>query len=245
MHTAEKNLEVVQGLIDQANATTGKEDTTLTSAVGSLVDGYGGSGGWCSYDDFWDGFQENGSRGDYTRAFRCWKDEAFKPKYDIKPTSCDSIFSYLKVGDLAQKLEDCGVVLDTSNCRNLSATFQGCECTRIPHINSSKSRLYYTFIGATKVETIDKITTVASNDYVSSFDNCKALKNITFEGEIGKNIAFAQSPLLSEESVQSIIDCLVDLTGQTVQTIQFHATVKAKLTETQLTTITNKNWTLA
>lgn len=34
----------IQSLIDTANATTKKQDVTLTDAVGSLVDGYGGSG---------------------------------------------------------------------------------------------------------------------------------------------------------------------------------------------------------
>jgi hypothetical protein len=38
---------------------------------------------------------------------------------------------------------------------------------------------------------------------------------------------------------------LVDLTGATTQTLTFNKDVKAKLTETQIATITNKNWTLA
>lgn len=36
--------QIKQALIDQSNATTGKEDTNLTSAVGSLVEGYGQGG---------------------------------------------------------------------------------------------------------------------------------------------------------------------------------------------------------
>lgn len=36
--------QIKQSLIDQANATTGKEDTDLTSAVGSLVSGFGQGG---------------------------------------------------------------------------------------------------------------------------------------------------------------------------------------------------------
>lgn len=34
----------IQGLIDKANATTGKSDTDLTSGVNSLVEGYGTGG---------------------------------------------------------------------------------------------------------------------------------------------------------------------------------------------------------
>lgn len=42
MADAQRNF--VRGLIDQSNATTGKEDTDLTSAVGHLVEGYGQGG---------------------------------------------------------------------------------------------------------------------------------------------------------------------------------------------------------
>lgn len=45
MVTAESVKNKLQGLIDTANATTGKEDVTLTAAVSSLVDGFGSSGG--------------------------------------------------------------------------------------------------------------------------------------------------------------------------------------------------------
>lgn len=44
MATAESVKNKLQGLIDTANATTGKEDVTLTAAVSSLVDGFGGGG---------------------------------------------------------------------------------------------------------------------------------------------------------------------------------------------------------
>ena len=36
--------QIKQNLIDQANATTGNTDTDLTSAIGSLVEGFGQGG---------------------------------------------------------------------------------------------------------------------------------------------------------------------------------------------------------
>lgn len=45
MATADSVKTKLQGLIDTANATTGKEDATLTAAVSSLVDGFGSGGG--------------------------------------------------------------------------------------------------------------------------------------------------------------------------------------------------------
>jgi hypothetical protein len=44
--------------------------------------------------------------------------------------------------------------------------------------------------------------------------------------------------------MQSIIDHLKDLTGQTPQKLTFHATAGGKLTDVQKAAITAKNWTL-
>lgn len=77
------------------------------------------------------------------------------------------------------------------------------------------------------------------------FFNCYALEEIRIKtGTLNKSMAVAQSDKLSAESIQSIIDGLADLTGQTTQTLTLHATVGAKLTDEQKATVTAKNWTL-
>ena len=77
------------------------------------------------------------------------------------------------------------------------------------------------------------------------FAGCTLLEEIRFvENSIPISIPFNPCGLLSDASVQSIIDGLMDLTGQTAQTITFHADVKAKLTDEQIATITSKNWTI-
>ena len=58
------------------------------------------------------------------------------------------------------------------------------------------------------------------------------------------SISVANCGVLSDESVQSIIDGLADLTGGTSAKVTFHATIKAKLTEEQLAQIAAKNWTV-
>ena len=50
---------------------------------------------------------------------------------------------------------------------------------------------------------------------------------------------------LDDESIQSILDGLADLTGETAQTITLHADIKSKLTNEQTSAITAKNWTIA
>lgn len=78
------------------------------------------------------------------------------------------------------------------------------------------------------------------------FIGCISLIDVRFvPNTIPKTISFSKSGKLSDESIQSIIGGLADLTGQTSQTLTFHADVKAKLTEEQIATITSKNWTLA
>lgn len=64
-------------------------------------------------------------------------------------------------------------------------------------------------------------------------------------GTIKISIHFGGQSKLTDESIQAIIDGLADLTGSTAQTLTLHADVKAKLTETQIASITSKNWTLA
>lgn len=85
-----------------------------------------------------------------------------------------------------------------------------------------------------------------SQTFPNTFGQCTSLIEVRFtENCIKANISFSSSSKLSDESIQSIIDGLADLTGQTTQTLTLHADVKAKLTEEQIATITSKNWTLA
>lgn len=73
------------------------------------------------------------------------------------------------------------------------------------------------------------------------FYNCESLQYIRFVSEsIILSLSFAQSPLLSAESVQSIIDGLAPVT--TAQTITFHKNIA--LTDEQKQTINEKGWTL-
>ena len=79
-----------------------------------------------------------------------------------------------------------------------------------------------------------------------TFNYLSALKEMRWKkNSLSLSISVSGSPLLNNETIQSIIDGLADLTGGTSQTLTLHADVKSKLTETQVATITSKNWTLA
>jgi hypothetical protein len=81
-------------------------------------------------------------------------------------------------------------------------------------------------------------------DFREPFLAAYYLREIRFiEETIPKSINFG-SRYLSNDSIQSIIDGLRTLSGG-ANTLTFSSTIKAKLTDEQITMITNKNWNLA
>lgn len=87
---------------------------------------------------------------------------------------------------------------------------------------------------------------VWTNNFTNAFASCIKLKEVRFaEGAIFQNISFVNSNLLSDASIQSIINGLDDLSGATAKTLTFHKDVGNKLTQAQKDAITAKNWTLA
>ena len=103
----------------------------------------------------------------------------------------------------------------------------------------------YMFTSATALRSIYGAMDLSKVNSTNMWRNCPALENISFvKGGIAYTIEFDKSSKLTDESIQSIIDGLADLTGATTQTVSFHATVGAKLTDAQKAVITAKNWTL-
>ena len=77
-----------------------------------------------------------------------------------------------------------------------------------------------------------------------TFSSALALKEIRIKaGTLARALSLGHSSLLSDESIQSIIDGLADLSGQTAQTITFHPSiVSGRLTDEQRLQILYKNW---
>lgn len=77
------------------------------------------------------------------------------------------------------------------------------------------------------------------------FLSCSALVNVSFmPNSITLNISFANSPNLSNASIDSIIKGLANLKGKERQTVGFHSTVLENLTDDQYEEIEGKNWGL-
>ena len=190
-------------------------------ASGGYDDGYE-AGQQAEYDRFWDNYQENGTQTNYYQKFtqNGWTDETFNPKY---PITCSG---------------------ESTNGRSV---FSNCtKITRIPvPVIITGISAQETFYRCTRLKTITLFSLDGVTSFSGCFTGCSKLENITIEGSIDVNFGIAATAVLTDASVQSIIDHLKDLTGTDTQTLTLHADVGAKLTDEQKASVTGKNWTLA
>lgn len=206
-------------------------------------------------NDFWDSVQDFGNRTDYEYSFagKSWTSDNFYPKYDmIIGTNTDNFrqmfyhSSELNI-DLAERLEECGVVLDTSGAKTFYNTFRNAAITRLPVLNSQNtSELYATFGGGWLV-TIDKLILKSdgTQSFTSTFYGCTSLKNIVVEGTIGNDFDIHWSPL-TKASFTSIVNALSGTAeGKTVSFSQ--AAKEAVFTEEEWAALigAKSNWTIA
>lgn len=210
------------------------------------------------YDALWDMIQDNGNPTDYARAF-CgqWRNiEIFKPKYDIIATNAYMIFAnFPQKIDLEAYLQSLGIKLDISRADNTNYLFQGANITRVGVIDVRNSAgscpLDNAFANCPNLVTIDKLyikTGIRANskEFGGTFNNCKALENLTIVGEITDNgLNLNTSPKLTRASLLNIINCLKDYsgTGET-RTATLGTTNLAKLTDAEKAIATEKGWTL-
>jgi len=192
-------------------------------AAGQMQGGYDQgytAGQQAEYDRFWDAYQNNGAETNYYQKFsqNGWNDITFNPKYPI---------------------------ICKGGSTNANSVFGRLAATRIPvPVTIEGIKADSTFFYATHLKTITKLVLNGVTGFASCFTGCTKLENITIEGSIDVNFNISATAVLTNESVQSIIDHLKDLTGATTQTLTFHADVGAKLTDEQKAFITAKNWKL-
>lgn len=200
-------------------------------------------------DIFWDKYQNKGNREDYSTAFGGvgWNNQTFKPKYDIQTTNAYMMFRNTAIeGDLVEILENLDVKIDFSKATNTAYAFNGAKkITRIGVFDLTGSTTTTkgdnTFMNCTSLIRIEKIVVNDTTNFSANFlRGCSALEYVGFEGAIANSLAITDSPSLSVECVQGIIDHLATVT--TAQTLTLHADVV--LSDEQKTQISNKGWTL-
>lgn len=179
----------------------------LETAIKSVLDPYN-EGKKAEYDAFWDKYQQNGTRYVYSYAFSGigWTSNTFQPKYPLytdKRLEGYMMFRDSKIDDIS---EVCPLALSWSQ--------YAFNSTSIVHIGEVEVHDSATglFSQSKNLESVDKLTFGKGISSLSGdiFTGCISLKNITFGGEIRFSISFQWSPLLTVDSMKSIITHLKD-----------------------------------
>lgn len=77
------------------------------------------------------------------------------------------------------------------------------------------------------------------------FNTCSLLEEVRLKpNTLSFSISFSTNPKLSNDSINSILNGLVDLTDGTAQTLTLHKDFLNKLTAEQKAVATNKNWNI-
>lgn len=111
--------------------------------------------------------------------------------------------------------------LDTSKGTNFRSMLSECSAlTSIPQLDISKgTNIDYMFYNCRALVSIPQldISKGAYKGHSLMFRGCSSLKNISFTGTIGATISFSDSPLLTTDSLHSIVYALADKTGSTTR----------------------------
>ncbi len=215
------------------------------------------------YDEFWDVFQQNGERTNYSYGFagRGWTPENFKPKYDIVVTeeATDFCRGALNLNvDLTQLKKADGTPLrfDFSQAKALDGLFYNSAITHIGVVDTrGQASLRHPFYRC-EAATIDEL--ILKDDGTQTFSNTfsynTSLETITIKGVIGQNgFNVSTCTKLTVGSLLSILNALknynpanggVDPAG-TTYTVTLGVANLNKLNSNEMAIAVQKGWTLA
>ncbi|MBQ4109696.1 MAG: hypothetical protein IJC74_02315 [Clostridia bacterium] len=206
------------------------------------------------YDKFWDAYQYNGKRTQYIYAFSGgngygWNDDSFYPKYDMQPAHMLGMFSGNVCTNLKQRFEECGITLDTSNCKYFKSAFENAHTSELPKLNLSKMKDCAYLFSSSSIKKLDIIFSESTSiNSTSAFSIIPYLTDLTIEGVLGSNnFSISGSTQLTHESLMNIVNCLKDYsdyTGTTVYKVTLGTTNLNKLTDEEKAIATEKGWTL-
>lgn len=207
--------------------------------------------------DFWNVFQKNGSRRDYSYAFANWSHNRIVPLYKV---ICEN-FVYLLMN--ATVIDASGIDIECTsqnpsvqglcmNCTNMTkpprltfttapfvrtwtSAFAGCESMTECEID----------FGSNQLQVINPIT--MRNNMQNTFFKCSALKDITFRG-MGSPKSLDLSPCinLSAESIASLSEHLYDVSSATAgdYTIKIASTTLGECDAETIQDIEALGWTI-
>ena len=250
---ADPSMVFPQDFIDQVDLVyeQGRTDGYFSGKADGITEGKK-----AEYDRFWDAYQQNGKKTDYTYAFAggSWTRYTFLPKYDICPSSVNTAFHKLNYNDpnwetfdLVEHLDKLGVSFDLSQSSIFSSAFMWAWIGRIGIIDCTKVSGYAltTTFSHGKIKTIDKLVVKPEIVFTNTFQNQAELVNITFEGTIGNAISFQWSTKLSKASIESVISHL-STTASGLSVTFSKTAVNNAFADAEWATLANtrSNWTI-
>lgn len=150
-------------------------------------------------------------------------------------------FGELTVYNLSENLTQFSELMGDAQFTKIKLMFNTSGITNWQNAFTAQTINYYVqeIIGEVDLTNATNVTNIFNRNY--------GLSEMRFkENSIKLSIGFDSQPSLSDNTITSIINGLVDMTGEeSSPTITFHKSVKAKLTTEQIAAITAKNWTLA
>lgn len=224
--------EVSQAFYDLFMAIVNNSTSTTPYSVGEEV------GKQAQHNEFWDDYLKNGVK-PYHFASAGWNDDTFYPDRDLKPVeNCYNLFATCGISDLAGRLRECGVTLDTSGINQRCDYMFGyaSSLTTVPYLdlrNASYASGTFNnmFNYCTALHTIEGIHLAEDGSQIlgsAIFNKCNALVNLTFYGKIGSSgITLQYSIELSQDSIISVLNALSDSTSGLSITLSLKAVNKA------------------
>ena len=207
-------------IADAIREKTGTKNTYTPAEMASGVNEVYEAGYSQSELDFWNNFKRGKSY--WNHLFTEWGHYYIRPPFKIVlPPNASTQFAFWTCWNL-ERVEknyfDFSKITasDSEYSDGHVDTFAYCVNLKvIEDIGLPAGYYYRTFQGDALLHTIEVLRSRETTVYTSNaFERCQALKNITFEGVIGRNISFSSSPL-SGESMKSVITHLKDYLGTT------------------------------
>lgn len=225
---AEQTLTELETMIDESGLADGE---TITEKTADLIDK-------SEQAKLWDKVVLKGiTIQNQNSPFIGWTEKTI-PKMDFSQlTSLLYTFS-------GGSIEYIDYYINSENVTNLASCFANCRnlVSLVGVDTSSATSLSEMFLNCTSLETITEPLNISNATNVNkAFTVCGALKDIRFVTETIKVSIAILSAVLTDESIQSIIDGLA--TVETAQTLTLNSAIT--LTDEQKATINEKGWTLA
>lgn len=179
-------------------------------------------------------------------------DNKYKPSemsqaiIDTKDKSLiEMLESKTNLGNALAYLPDLELPVFKLNATSAQRLFYGSNIVIAPALDYSNiENGLYMFANCHFLVTVPKMNLISHKNSINTmFQQCELLENISFEkNSIPNSISFVSSPLLSNESLQSIIDGMATPPSTKIYILTLHPETYAKLTDEQKQTISEKGW---